>query len=340
VLPEKFASLSNDLLAYWDEHYPSSKFPPPENYKNTKIDIESNRVVPRHDFMRDMHYVQELVNIFEHLFEGLEVQLVWFIKKRRRGDGFQRWHQDLVANATTAATIVVNIDSILAEDELARIEEIRESHRLMEEVLVNTASNNENESEPGDQECDTIGKVGVECEARKAPHKKLQDDVSSTMGHVCNKFGDDSDFHWDNRHDTIREIGLECKDQKKDPKILTTRCSDGRCDDDQVGLSDARHDTFGTVGVECEVLKTPPERIMTGRTYVRRDDVSDTFEHVGNKVGNTFRKAVLEVDNRKRPPEEILTSVTTDQVIMPFVPSLPPMMILPNTDQQHTLQGI
>ena len=79
---------------------------------------------------------------------------------------------------------------------------------------------------------------------------------------------------------------------------------------------------------------------MTGRTYARWDDVLDTFEHVGNKVGNTFGNAVLEVDNRKRPPEEILTSATTNQVIMPFVPSLPPMMILPNTDQQHTLQGI
>ena len=82
VLPEKFIGLSNDLLAYWDEHYPSSKFPPPDNYKNAKIDIESNRVVPRHDFIHDMHYVQELVNVFEHLFEGLEVQLVWFIKKK------------------------------------------------------------------------------------------------------------------------------------------------------------------------------------------------------------------------------------------------------------------
>ena len=168
MLPEKFIGLSNDLLAYWDEHYPSSKFPPPDNYKNTKIDIESNRVVPRHDFMCDVHYVQELVNVFEHLFEGLEVQLVWFIKKRRRGDGFQRWHQDLVANATTAATIVVNIDSILAEDELARIEEIRESHRLMEEVLVNTASTNENVSDQATKNVIPLGRS--ESSARLGKH--------------------------------------------------------------------------------------------------------------------------------------------------------------------------
>ncbi len=50
------------------------------------------------------------------------------------------WHQDLVGNGTTAATIVLNIDSIVAGDELNQIEQIRNSHRLMEAVLVNTVS--------------------------------------------------------------------------------------------------------------------------------------------------------------------------------------------------------
>jgi hypothetical protein len=155
VLPGKFVGLSNDLLAYWDEHYPSSKFPPPEN-------VESNRVVPRHDFMHDMHYVQELVNVFEHLFEGLEVQLVWFIKKSRRGDGFQRWHQDLVGNGTTAATIVVNIASIVARDELYQIEKIRESHWLIEEVSLGIVEESQ-QKKGDDQDRDTIGEVGQKC---------------------------------------------------------------------------------------------------------------------------------------------------------------------------------
>ena len=57
----------------------------------------------------------------------------------------QRWQHDLVGNGTTAATIVVNIDSISAGDETYQIEQIHERRRLMEEVLVNTASNTENE---------------------------------------------------------------------------------------------------------------------------------------------------------------------------------------------------
>ena len=94
--------------------------------------------------------LSELVNVFEHYFEGLEVQLIWFIKKRRRGDGFQTWHQDLVANGTTAATIVVNIDSLLEEEELYQIEQIRESHRIMEEVSATTGSNSENDDRAPD----------------------------------------------------------------------------------------------------------------------------------------------------------------------------------------------
>jgi hypothetical protein len=232
VLPEKFVGLSNDLLAYWDKHYPSPKFPPPEN-------VESNRVVPRHDFMHDMHYVQEFVNVFEHLCEGLEVQLVWFIKKSRRGDGFHRWHQDLVGNGTTAETIVVNIASIVARDELYQIEQICESHRLMEEVSLGIVEESQ-QKKGDDQDRDTIGEVGQ----------------------MCNKVVD-SEFLCDERHDTIREIGLLSKDQKKTPEKLMTSCSDRRWDDDQNCLPEDKHDTFGTVEVESALLITPLEHLAT-----------------------------------------------------------------------------
>jgi hypothetical protein len=264
--------------------------------------------------MHDMHYIQELVNVFEYLFEGLEVQLVWFIKKRMRGDGFQRWHQDLEGNGTTAETIVVNIASIVARDELCQIEKIRESHRLMEGVLLGSIEESQ-QKKGDDQERDTIGEVGQ----------------------MCNNVGD-SEFLCDERHDTIREIGLLSKDQKKTPEKLKTSCSNGHWDD-QNGLPDNKHDTFSTVEVESELLKTPPEQLVTCRTYVTQDDVSDTFKHDGDNVGNALGNVVLDVDNQKKPPEELLASATTDQVIMSFVPSLPPM-ILPNRDQQDALQGI
>jgi hypothetical protein len=136
------------------------------------------------------------------------------------------------------------------------------------------------------------------------------------------------------------EIGLLSKDQKKTPEKLMTSCNDVRWDDDQEGLPADKDVTMGTVVVETELLKTPPEQLLTHRTYVPQDDVSDTFHHDGNNVGNAFGNIVLDVNNRKRPPEELVASPTTDQVVMSFVPSLPPMMILPNPDQQDALQGI
>ncbi len=97
------------------------------------------------------------------------------------------------------------------------------------------------------------------------------------------------------------------KDQKKTPEKLMTSCSDRRWDDDQNCLPEDKHDTFGTVEVESALLITPLEHLAT--------------------------------NNRKSPPEELLASATTDQVVMSYVPSLPPM-ILPNRDQKDALQGI
>ena len=125
VLPEKLGLLRDDLLAYWDEHYPCSSYAPPERYKNTKIDTKSNRVIQKKDFTK-MRHVQELVTMFETIHHELEIESVWFIKKSRRGDGFQRWHQDLVGIGTTVATIVVNIDSVDKEDEAFEVEKIRQ----------------------------------------------------------------------------------------------------------------------------------------------------------------------------------------------------------------------
>jgi len=317
VLPSKFNGLSNDLLAYWDEHYPSSKCPPPDNYKNAKIDIASNRVVRRPDFIREMHYVQELVNLFEHIFEGLEVQIVWFIKKSRRGDGFQRWHQDLVDNGQTAATIVVNILSIDAEDELVRIEEIRASNQLMEEVSVDTTLSNAS----GDG-------------YRDDDHVRLRDaqieDTIGTVGDACNVFQTPA---------------------QNPPKKMPPGSSGGHFDDeDQVGCGDAKHDTLGTVGVHCDdqVLgfwesqndtcevdidnpKMPPEELIAFNSNV----VDNLTMPPEDKLPST-----TDVDDRKLPPEDIIHSTTTPQVMVPFVAPFRSHIKLPDAAQLNELQGI
>ncbi|MFM7359916.1 MAG: hypothetical protein ACKO1Z_02765, partial [Actinomycetota bacterium] len=117
ISPDKLCALKEDLLASWDDHYASATYPPPEHYKNEKIDTESNRYVQKKHFSHpQLGHVRQLVAMFEDLYP-LEIQSVWFIKKSRGGDGFQRWHQDLVGVGTVAATIVLNIDSLGREEE-------------------------------------------------------------------------------------------------------------------------------------------------------------------------------------------------------------------------------
>ena len=117
ISPNKLCALKEDLYANWDDHYPSATYPPPKHYKNEKIDTETNRyILQEHFFHPQLHHVMALVAIFEYLYP-LEIKSVWFIKKSRGGDGFQRWHQDRVEVGIAAATFVLNIDFLGHEEE-------------------------------------------------------------------------------------------------------------------------------------------------------------------------------------------------------------------------------
>jgi hypothetical protein len=116
IPPEKLNDIRSNLLAYWDVNYPLSKYPPPKNYKNSRTPTHSTRVVKKDQFRTTMPCVLDLVNIFQGIYGHLEIELVWFIRKSRRGDGFQRWHRDLVGTANIVATIVVNIGLVSKED--------------------------------------------------------------------------------------------------------------------------------------------------------------------------------------------------------------------------------
>ena len=143
ILPEVLQDLRLDLHQHWDEHYPATRFPPSRMYKNAKIDTESNRVIHRIDFDR-LRHVRDLVDLFEKLYPELQMETVWFIKKSSRGDGFQRWHQDLNGNGTVVATIVLNIDSSPTEEIL---HEFNQSSLLASSSSSSAASSSSSSSE-------------------------------------------------------------------------------------------------------------------------------------------------------------------------------------------------
>ena len=113
VLPCKVTALFNDLRCYWDIHYPASEYPPPNQYKLMDVDVSSNRVIDKACFCNTRPFLNNLISMFEHLYPSLDFQSVWFIRKRDVGDGFQSWHKDLINNAKTAITIVVNVGSYI-----------------------------------------------------------------------------------------------------------------------------------------------------------------------------------------------------------------------------------
>jgi hypothetical protein len=53
-----------------------------------------------------------LVKQFKLVVPFLNVESVWLIRKKNEGDGFQGWHRDMVNNATSAYTIVVNLGAV------------------------------------------------------------------------------------------------------------------------------------------------------------------------------------------------------------------------------------
>jgi hypothetical protein len=96
---------------------PHWNIPPPNEYKLVDIDISSNRVVDKASFCNARPFLNDLVSMFAGLHPNLDFQLVWFIRKREDGDGFQSWHKYLINNAKTAITIVVNIGSYPLESD-------------------------------------------------------------------------------------------------------------------------------------------------------------------------------------------------------------------------------
>ena len=91
-------------------------------------------MISRSQFISDnkIPNVRNLARLFENLHPYILVDTVWFIRKSEGGDRFQDWHQDLVNNAQTDITVVVNVGTVPKSKLLAR--------RNVNSELVNTDS--------------------------------------------------------------------------------------------------------------------------------------------------------------------------------------------------------
>ncbi len=101
-----FAELTHNVMTWWDESYPLSKFAPCLKFKDMDIDPQENHQIPKENFHR-VPLIQELVNHFQEIFCHLSVTQMWLLCKCKSGDGFQRWHQDKLPGISN--TIVINL---------------------------------------------------------------------------------------------------------------------------------------------------------------------------------------------------------------------------------------
>jgi hypothetical protein len=64
-----------------------------QNFSGGAADRMSNRQIQMKIFPQ-VPLLKNLVDIFETMFPYLSVDLVWLLRKSKKGDGFQGWHKD------------------------------------------------------------------------------------------------------------------------------------------------------------------------------------------------------------------------------------------------------
>jgi hypothetical protein len=115
-------SISEAVQRGWKEKYMKKKFNAPKSFQSCKAIQEKTRKINQKYFKDiDLVEVRELIKIFETIYSDIQVAKVWFLKKKRRGDGFKDFHYDYDSSSgglnAISSTINVNLGVCHSEDE-------------------------------------------------------------------------------------------------------------------------------------------------------------------------------------------------------------------------------
>jgi hypothetical protein len=98
--------LSDDPLENWDTTYSAIDYPPQKMFGGMPIDRKSNRQIP-FEKLDERPCIKALVVCFEEIFPYLSIDRIALLYKRRKGDGFQEWHQDYKLGAGQITKTIV-----------------------------------------------------------------------------------------------------------------------------------------------------------------------------------------------------------------------------------------
>jgi hypothetical protein len=108
--------LRDDIINNWDTNNSNVDFQPCRKISGCAVDITSNRQIYK-KHLYQVQLIKNLVDTFKIMFPYLSVDLVWLLRKSKKGDGVQGWHKDLMLGQQITKTIVINLGSKEKEDE-------------------------------------------------------------------------------------------------------------------------------------------------------------------------------------------------------------------------------
>ncbi len=79
----------------WKEKYMKKKFNAPKSFQSCEVNQKKTRKINQEYIKNtDLVEVTQLIKIFETIYPDIWVAEVWFLKKKRRWDGFKKFHYD------------------------------------------------------------------------------------------------------------------------------------------------------------------------------------------------------------------------------------------------------
>jgi hypothetical protein len=115
-------SIRNEIQENWDDTYMTAKYNPGSVFQGIIVNKKKTRKI-QHEHFPKLPHVQQLINIFENLHDGIRVTEVWFLKKKDKGDGFENFHYDYKniggGSNDVSFTVNMNLGKLNAANDIA-----------------------------------------------------------------------------------------------------------------------------------------------------------------------------------------------------------------------------
>jgi hypothetical protein len=105
-------SFSKAINENWQLTYMHKNYDPPTKWQLRPVNREKTQKI-KQDYFSKLDDIMKLTAIFQEIHKGIQVRKVWFLMKKNKEDGFEKWHTDYhyIKGGSTdvSSTIVVTL---------------------------------------------------------------------------------------------------------------------------------------------------------------------------------------------------------------------------------------